>query len=75
MSLCFINVFIFYAFYIYVVHFLYCPVDYPTHLYARVQYIAACEIVIIGQSRISVSEHLPSLLEPALSDASPGDVR
>lgn len=36
--------------------------------------IAACEIVKTGQNRISVSEHLLSSLEPALSYACPGDV-
>lgn len=36
--------------------------------------IAAREIVITGRSRISVPEHLPSSLEPALSYACPGDV-
>lgn len=53
--------------------FLHCPVDYPAFL--RAQEIAECEAVITGQSRISVSEHLPSALEPALSYTSLGDVR
>lgn len=36
--------------------------------------IVTREIVITGRSRISVPEHLPSSLEPALSYACPGDV-
>lgn len=51
--------------------------DYPVYLCASVKKkkkTAAREIVITVRSRIRVSEHLPSSLEPALSYACPGDV-